>query len=150
MAERKGRIIKPVSVLIYLVAVHLSAKQWQQKLFTHSSCAHCQPSRKDPRSTSVILRIMWSQGGEQKKVIMRTKSSWDMSSVGMTGGRWGEGGGLVDCLTAGNIFICILVSSHHPKRHSAAQPALSLSLQSILILSLHIYYVPPTICVQLK
>lgn len=57
VADRKGRIIKPVSVLIYLIEVYLLAKQWKQKLFIYSTCAHYQTCSNDPRKHICILGI---------------------------------------------------------------------------------------------
>lgn len=73
MADRTGKTMREVSVLIPLGAVCLPAKKGKQKLSIYSSCAHHQTSSR--QSTPAILRITESQFLRDKKILPMTSQS---------------------------------------------------------------------------
>lgn len=86
MAGRKGRIIKPVSVLVDLIAVYLLARQ---ELFIYSSCARYQTASTHPRKHMCPVRNRIVPQRTKKIILMTSQSPsvWDTSLIGMVGGR---------------------------------------------------------------
>lgn len=84
--------------------------------------------------------------GDKKIVIMtsQSRSVWDMSSIGMTAGRWGERGGCRWIACPQEIFFFFAFLSAAIIQRDTLLNLPPLSLKSILILSLHIHNVPST------